>query len=429
MEAPGTAARPREGTELAGAARTCPPLEAPAPAARPGADALDASYGRLRVESFVTRARAVFWARLGFLALGVAILAVPGWGESFGAPFPDGLPVVGGMLAYGLAAFLWADRRYGPAANYVALCLDTAVLVHLVLASGGLSSPLLATQVILASVFAALFPRPLAIAPAVLALPLVAQLDLLRGRPEEGALEVLVLVWYAALDVAIATVVVLLHRRAVAHGRERVRLEARLRELAVAEERQRIAREVHDGLGSALAGLALQAEWTEARAEGEVRRNLTELRGAAAECLEELRRALRVFRGQFDLALALADHCRAVEGRVGTPIGCRIEGTLPRLDAPRAHDLFRVLQEAVSNAIRHGGAGRIEVTLRGVDGAIRLEVVDDGRGFDPDAGAPGHYGLVGVRERAARHGGTVDVESAPGRGTRVAVAIPAVEGR
>jgi signal transduction histidine kinase len=383
----------------------------------------DAAFAALRRESFVTRARAVFWARLGFLALGVAILSVPAWAEPFGVRFPAGLPVVGAMLAYGLAAFLLADRPLGPAVNYVALCLDTGVVVHLVLASGGLTSPLLATQVILASVFAALFPRPLAIAPAVLALPLVVQLDLVRGRPEEGALELLVLVWYAALDVAIAAVVVMLHRREVAHGRERVRLEARLRELAVAAERQRIAREVHDGLGSALAGLSLQAEWTEARAEGALRGEVGELRDAAAECLEELRRALRVFRGDFDLAGAAADHCRAVEARSGIPIACRVE-PLPRLEAGRAHDVFRVLQEAVSNAVRHGGARRIEVALRAAGAGVRLEVADDGRGFDPAAGAPGHYGLVGIRERAARRGGVARLESAPGRGTRVVVELP-----
>ena len=386
--------------------------------------ALDAAFARLRRESFVTRARAVFWARLAFLALGVAILSVPAWSEPFGVRFPEGLAVVGAMLAYGLAAFLLADRPIGPAANYLALLFDTAVVVHLVHASGGLTSPLLATQVILASVFAALFPRPFAIAPALLALPLVAQLDLLAGRPEEGGLELLVLVWYAALDVAIAAVVVMLHRRAVAHSRERVRLEARLRELAVAAERQRIAREVHDGLGSALAGLSLQAEWTEARAEGELKRELGELKNATAECLEELRRALRVFRGDFDLATAAAEHCRAVEARGRLPVDCRVEGPLPPLDPGRAHDLFRVLQEAVSNALRHGKAGRVAVTLAAEGNGLRLEVADDGHGFFPDDGAPGHYGLVGVRERAERQGGVARIESAPGQGTTVVVEVP-----
>jgi two-component system sensor histidine kinase DegS len=411
---------PPDGTGL-----RCRPMELAT--AGPLDAAEDEAFAALRRESFLTRARAVFWARLGFLALGVAILSVPAWADSFGARFPDGLPVVAAMLAYGLAAFLLADRPVGRAANYVALCLDTAILVHLVLASGGLSSPLLATQVILASVFAALFPRPLAIAPALVALPLVAELDLLAGRPEEGGLELLVLLWYAALDVAVAAVVVLLHRREVAHGRERVRLEARLRELAVAGERQRIAREIHDGLGSALAGLSLQAEWTEARAQGEVRRELAELRNAVAECLEELRRALRVFRGDFDLGAAVADHGRVVAARSRATVVCDVAEPLPRLDPGKAHDLFRVLQEALSNALRHGGAGRIEVALRAQGPVLRLEVRDDGVGFAPAAEAPGHYGLLGIRERVARHGGDARFDTAPGKGTRVIVEVP-VEG-
>ncbi|MEZ4435264.1 MAG: ATP-binding protein [bacterium] len=88
---------------------------------------------------------------------------------------------------------------------------------------------------------------------------------------------------------------------------------------------------------------------------------------------------------------------------------------------------FRVLQEALTNAVRHAGASRIDVRLAGAAGAVVLSVVDDGAGFAVGAASEG-MGLMGMRERARSQAGSLRVESAPGRGTRVVLTVPAAAG-
>jgi signal transduction histidine kinase len=86
--------------------------------------------------------------------------------------------------------------------------------------------------------------------------------------------------------------------------------------------------------------------------------------------------------------------------------------------------VYRVAEEAVTNAVRHANAGTLAVTLRRQDGMLILEVTDDGRGFDPSGqGEDGRYGVVGMRERAALCGGQLDITSQPGRGTTVRLTI------
>jgi signal transduction histidine kinase len=87
--------------------------------------------------------------------------------------------------------------------------------------------------------------------------------------------------------------------------------------------------------------------------------------------------------------------------------------------------VFRVAQEALTNALKHADAGRLRVDLRFTDAALTVEVGDDGRGFDPGAtAAAGHFGIVGMRERAAQVGGSLAIRSAAGAGTEVVVTIP-----
>jgi signal transduction histidine kinase len=114
----------------------------------------------------------------------------------------------------------------------------------------------------------------------------------------------------------------------------------------------------------------------------------------------------------------------------GVPVELRIGG-LPDLAADVEHQVLRIAQEAVANALRHAGAGRVEVALGRVEGAtppaVRLRVVDDGRGFDPEARAvrSRRLGLTSMHERAASLGGSLGIESAPGRGTTVELRFPA----
>lgn len=381
-------------------------------------------------DRFVARARALFYARMMFLTLGLLILAVPVWSAYFGLQGPWAFLGYFTMLLYSVANLLVINHAVaGRYVTYVTLCLDLLIMVVLVskpVVGGGLQSPLLATQLLFTTLFAILFPRPLAILPPLLALPVTTRLDLLLNRSPQ-AIDVLTLLWYSALNFIIVYVIVYLNEREAAAHREVVELQGDLKELAVIEERNRIAREIHDGLGASLSSLIIQSEYLQQLApkEDKLQREIRELRTTAEESIEELRRNLRMMREDFELASALEDHIKTFGERTQLPIRFEKVG-LPRKLSPDAQmALFRVLQEALSNAVRHGQPNAIDVKLLFDDGRVHLAVKDDGRGFDPSQMRPGHYGLLNMRERAGKIGGELVIDSAPGSGAQISFSVPA----
>ncbi|WP_235018021.1 GAF domain-containing sensor histidine kinase [Thermomonospora echinospora] len=220
------------------------------------------------------------------------------------------------------------------------------------------------------------------------------------------------------------------------------RLHERNRELTVVEERNRLARELHDAVAQKLFSLRLTAQAAAALAERDPARTVRELdqvQRLAGEALAELRAVIHELRPA-DLAgdglvASLRKHVevldRAHETRVGLTVEREAAGLAAELSDEHEIAVFRIAQEAVHNALRHAGARTVEVRLAGAGagGGLRLEVVDDGRGLDAEAADPsrqGGLGLASMRERAASVGGalTVDSRPAPGTGTRVRLEVP-----
>lgn len=377
-------------------------------------------------EKFARRARTLFYTRLAFLTLGLGILGVPAWSQAFGIHSRVGFFVYFGMLAYSIANYLVVDHKVaGRWATFITLCLDLLVLVYVISASGGVHSPLMAAQILFTTLFAILFPKPLAIVPPLLTLPVMARLDqVVQGR-EMGQIELFILLFYSALNFIIVYVIVYLNLREDQSHDEIVGLQANLRELAVVEERNRLAREIHDGLGAALSTLIIQAEYLESLAREEtLLREIRELKTAAEDSIDELRRSLRMMREDFDLVPAIDDYCRIFGERRKHRVRFHTLGAPQRLPYEAQLALFRTLQEALNNAATHAHAGDIGVTLSFEGESLVLSVKDDGTGFDPSHAPAGHYGLINMRERASKIGGGVVVDSAPGRGTEVLLTIP-----
>jgi signal transduction histidine kinase len=125
------------------------------------------------------------------------------------------------------------------------------------------------------------------------------------------------------------------------------------------------------------------------------------------------------------LAAAAGSLCREMSGQRGVTIEYVHENLPAKLPEGVAINLFRILQEAVTNILKHADASHCRVVLRGVDDQLRLEVVDDGRGFETTDAASGHgLGLLSMRERARLLDGDVTIESEPGAGTRLCVSVP-----
>ena len=214
---------------------------------------------------------------------------------------------------------------------------------------------------------------------------------------------------------------------------ERARLFDRSARLGAVEERNRLAREIHDTLAQGLTATGLQLESAEALLDHEA---------GAARARESLRRALSLTRSNLDEARRSVLDLRAapLEGRslpealkalvdrweAETGVSTRfkaINGSHPL--PPRVEvALYRICQEALTNVARHADAGRVTVRLLVTPEEVRLVVMDNGRGFDPSSVAAQRHGIVGMKERADTVGGLLEVESTTHGGTRLEVAVP-----
>ena len=379
-------------------------------------------------DRFVTRARALFYARMMFLTLGLLILAVPVWSTYFGLQGPIAFVGYFVMLMYSVANFLVIDNRpAGRWITYLTLCADVVISVILIAkpqTGGGLRSPLLATQLLFTTLFAILFPKPLAILPPLLALPLITRLDQVLNR-DVTAIELLTVLWYSALNLIVVYVVVYLNEREAASHRDVVTLQEDLKELAIVEERNRLAREIHDGLGASLSSLIIQSEYLLQLAKDEpMRVEILELKASAEESIEELRRSLKMMREDFDLATGLEEYLRTFGERTQLRVQFESLGSPPHLSPDAQLTLFRILQESLSNTAKHAGAQTIAVRLHYESETVLLSIKDDGRGFDVKTNRAGHYGLLNMKERAIKMGGQLVIESAPGLGSQVSFMLP-----
>ena len=203
---------------------------------------------------------------------------------------------------------------------------------------------------------------------------------------------------------------------------------------AVLAERTRIAREIHDNLAQEMLGISVQLELV-ARTmppSAEVAKgHLDRVRLLVRHGIAEARRYVWDLRSHAldnaDLPTALSETARRLSSNSAEQIETKVQvnGTFRPLPRPVEDNLLRIGQEAINNAVTHAEPQTISVTLRFDSSSVQLRVKDDGRGFDQaTVKTNGHFGLVGMRERAARIGGTVNIVSDPENGTEVVVDVP-----
>jgi two-component system, NarL family, sensor kinase len=218
---------------------------------------------------------------------------------------------------------------------------------------------------------------------------------------------------------------------------ERARLYAHSLEAGAAEERNRLAREIHDTLAQGLAATALQLETADALLEAgaepaRVRRPVTEALRLTRANLEEARRSVLDLRAAplegRTLPEALASLAGASSAKGGPTVRFEAEGGVRRLPARIEAGIFRIAQEALANALGHARACTVTMHLAITLEAVVLQIEDDGRGFEPDSVPADRFGLVGLNERARLLSGSLRVESAPGAGTRVEAVVPLARG-
>jgi signal transduction histidine kinase len=212
---------------------------------------------------------------------------------------------------------------------------------------------------------------------------------------------------------------------------ENARLRNREAEAATTAERRRLSRELHDSVSQALFGIALSARSIQEFLKRDPKRasetldyllNLTE--GALAEMralIFELRPESLATEG---LLAALQKQVLVLCTRHNINAVFRFECEEPPLPIEMKEAIYRVALEALQNTIKHAQATEVEIQFDYNPRGIRLELHDNGRGFNTSGSFPDHYGLIGMRERATNFGGTIDIRSAPGKGTHVYLMIP-----
>ncbi|MCA6090610.1 sensor histidine kinase [Streptomyces sp. SCA3-4] len=209
--------------------------------------------------------------------------------------------------------------------------------------------------------------------------------------------------------------------------RTRDELAAAQREAGRLAERQRLAREIHDTLAQGLSSIVLLARAAETAAPATVPERVREIGRTASDNLAEARRFVHALVPPALAEAPLPEALRRVTARTLPGAVFRLDGEPCPLPVECEVALLRLTQEALANVARHARAEHTAVTLAYLDGQVTLDVYDDGVGFIPGEGpADGRrtFGLHGMRERIAELGGTLTVESAPGEGTAVAVAVP-----
>jgi two-component system, NarL family, sensor histidine kinase UhpB len=217
------------------------------------------------------------------------------------------------------------------------------------------------------------------------------------------------------------------------HYRQRLRDIAARALKAQEEERKRIAQELHDGTAQTLAALRVRLRIARSLDQEPARTQLLErISAELGEATEELRRIAQGLRppalDMLGLAPAIESCARGVAETAGLSVDAELQPIEGMLSPDAELALYRIVQEALSNVARHAAAGSVRLRLTHSGRSVVALVEDDGRGFAAATEmANGGLGLYGMQERAAYVGGTVDIDSEPGRGTRVRATIPVME--
>jgi signal transduction histidine kinase len=351
-------------------------------------------------------------------ALLTLVLGVVGGGDPVAV-----LPLGAAFALLATAGFRWVQRRgsraWSAAHVVVGLVLASVVFALAPGVGGTLFLVVIVSQCVL------LLPLPATVV-VVAMVPMVhTGMPLLDGLRE--GLGTLVAVVFAA-------VVTELLRREQAMRRELATAHQQLRDqaaqterLALAQERNRVGRDIHDGLGHSLTVVQMQLQAARALlASGREGADevLAKAQHQSQEALAEVRRSVGALR-EARAVPPLPEALRALaqeSAAAGLPTEVAVAGDERPLSDPAREALFRAAQEGLTNVRKHAGARRAELCLNYTDGAVRVAVRDDGQG---SAGTTPGFGLVGLRERAEQLGGRLELAPAPGGGSALTVEVPA----
>ncbi len=384
---------------------------------------------QIKDKQFSQRVKILYYARIVLLMMTFTIIFIPTLRIKFGIPnIFVAATLLLLMIIYSTVNHYIKNLKILKIFTFITLIFDNLALMTLILLSGGLQSPIFLTQIVYLIFFVTLFPKPLFTLPPLLMLPVITRVDLLMGKDPATLETIFTIVWISLLNLIIIYFLVLMDNTIHKDALEIYHYQQEMKEKSILEEKNKIARDLHDGVGGLLSSMIIQSEYivslSDELGHSELTSEVKELKFFAEESIDEIRRSLNVIKNNFELEQAIYDYIEVFEERNRFPVDQKIISGLITVSSKQQLSIFRVFQELMTNALKHSGSDRIRVFFGIYIDLIQFEIEDYGKGFDPHKNYPGHWGMKNLKERVELLNGTIDFQTELGKGTLVTVTIP-----
>lgn len=376
-------------------------------------------------KSFLYRAQAVFFGRLAINSLyGLLwIIALADNSIKFERSFLTLLTILFSFSCAYLCYRLKSHKNLGKWAHFVTLIIDLFILIYFTQSSGYLLSPLMAIHPFITAMFLLLFHNPAIIAAPLLTIPLSTVLSL-WGSHDPSFLSVICSLMLACfLDALAIFFIYLVQSQEQRLLQSLISMKEKLKTLAIERERQRMAREFHDGLGAQLTSIVMQCDYVKRYLQqSELKNDINEIQNCAIESIDDMRRSIAFLNKDFDIAEQIIILCQNMSHRHKVPIKTLSIELMRKLSLEQQLAACRIVQEGLSNALKHAQAQEICVSVR-MNPEIIIAIKDNGNGFDTSLEHHHHYGLVNMKARAQLIGGQLTLTSKKNAGTTIELAI------
>lgn len=377
-------------------------------------------------KSFIFRAQAVFFGRLSILLL-YSLLFVLSLADTtiyFPHSINESLLLLTALLYTFFCYKFRSGDAFGQWIHFLTLIVDLGILIYFTATSGYLLSPLMAIHPFITAIFLLLFHHPLIIIMPLLSIPLSTVLSLWSTNPPS-----FVPLMYAMMLLCILDALAIFFIYFVQSEEHRlmasiIEMEKKLQRLAVEQERQRIAREFHDGIGAQLTSIVMQCDLLKTTVEQEEQKNdISEIQNCAIESIDDMRRSIAFLNNNFDITEQITLLCQNIYLRHKLAVTTKNIELLEGISLAQQLACCRIVQEGLTNALKHAKAKVIVVEAIKKENTLCLMVKDDGCGFIYDS-RPHHYGLSNLKVRAEQIGGQLIMRSVPNQGTCIELIIP-----
>ena len=382
---------------------------------------------KLAKNRFKQKVTILFYARIFMLFVGFSIVAIPNLSIKFGLHGLVPYFVFFAMIIYSTFNYYIKSFKTLKIFTFITLILDLTAITFLIVSSGGLASPILSTQLVYLIFFTALFQKPFFLLPPLLVIPIITRVDILLGNADL-LYSIFTILWFSSLNGIIVYFIVLLNNKTHQNALNIYKFQQELKENHLLDEKNKIARDLHDGVGGGLSSLILQSEYiisiSKGKIDDEVFKEIEELKYYAEESMDEIRRSLSVIKNSFDFENSILEYIENFTYKNKIKVNKKVDSGRVKLLVKDQISIFRVFQEIMTNALKHSGSNIIDLYLKIDISEIFLEIKDYGKGFDQDKEYIGHFGLKNLKERVDVLNGDIEILYSEKEGTVIKIHIP-----